>query len=78
MTLAKACLTSNTYERLSEIQNSVLVMGGKRDQIVTGKASEEIAEKLGCQIYMYEEFGHSAYEEAADFNKRIFDFLRGN
>ena len=78
MTLAKACLTCDVYERLDEIQNSVLVMGGKRDQIVTGKASEEIAEKLGCQIYMYEEFGHSAYEEASDFNKRIFDFLRGN
>ncbi len=63
--------------RLHEIKNPVFVMGGKQDQIVTGKASEEIAEKLDCPIYMYEDLGHSAYEEAADFNKRIFDFLRG-
>lgn len=77
MTLAKSCLTCNIYERLDEIKNPVFVMGGKQDQIVTGKASEEIAEKLDCPIYMYEDLGHSAYEEAADFNKRIFDFLRG-
>ena len=78
MTLAKACLTCDTYERLESITYPVLVLGGKQDQIVTGEASVEIAEKLKCKLYMYEKYGHSAYEEAADFNKRIFDFLRGN
>ena len=38
--------------------------------------SQEIAEKLGCEIYMYEELGHAAYEEAKDFNKRIYSFLQ--
>lgn len=75
MTLAKACLTCDTYDRLEEIQCSTLVLGGKQDQIVTGEASEEMAEKLGCEIYMYERLGHSAYEEAADFNERIYKFL---
>ena len=75
MTLAKACLTCDTYERLKNITCPVLVLGGKQDQIVTGEASAEIAEKLNCELYMYEQYGHSAYEEAADFNKRIFDFL---
>ena len=75
MNLAKACLTSDTYDRLEEMKCPVLVLGGKKDQIVTGRASEEIAEKLKCQIYMYEELGHSAYEEAADFNQKIFEFL---
>ena len=75
MTLAKACLTCDTYDRLEEIQCSTLVLGGKQDQIVTGEASEEMAEKLGCEIYMYKRLGHSAYEEAADFNERIYKFL---
>ena len=75
MTLAKACLTCDTYDRLDEIQCPTLVLGGKQDQIVTGEASEEIAEKLNCEIYMYEKFGHSAYEEATDFNERIYKFL---
>ena len=76
ITLAKACLTCNTYEELDKIQCPVLVMGGKEDKIVTGEASEEMAEKLGCQIYMYEKMGHAIYEEATDFNKRVYDFLK--
>lgn len=74
--LAKACLTCNTYEELEKIQCPVLVMGGGKDLVVTGEASIELAEKLGCQIHMYEDLGHAAYEEAADFNRRVFDFLR--
>jgi len=35
-----------------------------------------MAEKLGCQIYMYEKMGHAIYEEAKDFNKRVYDFLK--
>ena len=76
ITLAKACLTCNTYEELDKIQCPVLVMGGKEDKIVTGKASEEMAEKLGCQIYMYEKMGHAIYEEAKDFNQKVYDFLK--
>ena len=73
--LAKACVTCDTYDRLEEITCPVFVIGGKQDKIVTGEASEEIAERLGCEIYMYEEYGHSAYEEAEDFNLRIKEFL---
>lgn len=74
--LAKSCLTFDTYEELYKIKCPVLVLGGKQDKVVTGKASEEIAEKLGCEIYMYEELGHAAYEEAKDFNKRIYNFFK--
>ena len=42
---------------------------------MTGEASEEIAKKLGCDIYMYEKLGHAAYEEATDFNQKVLDFL---
>ena len=74
--LAKSCLTCDVYEELHKITCLVLVLGGKQDKVVTGEASEEIAEKLGCEIYMYEELGHAAYEEAKDFNKRIYRFLQ--
>lgn len=77
ITLAKACLTCDIYEELDKIKCPVLVIGGAKDKIVTGKASEEIAEKLGCAIYMYEDLGHAAYEEAKDFNRKVYDFLKG-
>lgn len=75
ITLAEACLTCNAYEELEKIQSPVLVLGGGQDKIVTGAASEEIAEKLDCEIYMYDDLGHAAYEEAKDFNQRVYDFL---
>lgn len=76
LTLTKACLTCAAYEELDKIKCPVFVIGGKCDKVVTGEASEEIAEKLGCEIYMYEKLGHAAYEEAKDFNKRAYNFLK--
>lgn len=76
ITLAKAALTCSTYEMLDRIQCPVLVLGGCEDQVVTGAASEEIAEKLGCRIRMYAGQGHAVYEEARDFNRTVYDFLK--
>jgi len=73
--LAKACLTCSAYDELEKISCPVLVIGGKQDKIVGENACEEIAEKLGCEIYAYDTLGHAAYEEAKDFNKRVYDFL---
>ena len=73
--LAKACLTCDIYDRLHLIKSPTLVLGGEKDLILSGAASYEIAERIGCEIYMYPNLGHSAYDEAPDFNKRIFDFL---
>lgn len=73
--LAKACLTCNAYDELEQIKCPVLVLGGSQDKVTTGEASVEIAEKLGCEIYMYKNLGHAAYEEAKDFNQRVYNFL---
>lgn len=73
--LASAIVNFDCYDRLNEIKCPVLVLGGEKDMITTAKASIEIAEKLGCEIYMYPEFGHAAYDEAKDFNGRIYEFL---
>ena len=74
--LAKSCLTCEAYEELDKITCPVLVIGGKRDQVVSGEASVEIAEKLNCELYLYENLGHAVYEEAKDFNQRVSEFLR--
>ena len=76
ITLAKACLTCNTYDELDKIQCPVFVIGGMLDKVTGAEASKEMAEKLGCKIYMYEELGHAAYEEAKDFNQRVYDFFK--
>ena len=74
--LAKAVLTVDTYDRLNEIKCPVLVLGGGQDKIASREASVEIAEKLGCEYYIYEDLGHEAYSESKDFNRRIYDFFK--
>lgn len=73
--LTKSCLSCNTYEELDKITCPVLVIGARLDKVVTGEASEEIVKKLGCEIYMYEHLGHAVYEEAKDFNERVYRFF---
>ena len=73
--LAKACLTCNAYPELHKITCPTLVIGGEQDHVLTGEASREIAAALQCELYMYEDLGHSAYEEAPDHNQRIVQFL---
>ena len=77
ITLAGSCLTCSTYEMLDRIHCPVLVIGGGRDQIVSGEASVELAQRLGCPLHMYEDLGHGAYEEAGDFQERVYRFLQG-
>ena len=73
--LASAILDFDCYDRLNEIKCPVLVLGGEQDKITTSKASVEIAEKLKCEIHIYPQYGHAAYEEAKDFNNRVYEFL---
>lgn len=74
--LAKACQNYETYGELEKIKCPVLVLGAKNDKVLTGEASEEMAEKLDCEIYIYEEYGHAAYDEAPDYKDRIMRFFK--
>lgn len=74
--LAKACLTCDAYGELEKISCPAFVIGGRQDKVLTGEASREIAEKLRCRLFLYGSFGHAAYEEAGDFNTRVYQFLR--
>ena len=51
------------------------MIGGELDKIVGKEASIELANKLSAELYIYEGLGHALYEEAKDFNKRVYEFL---
>lgn len=73
--LARACLTCDTYDRLGQIRCPALVIGAEQDRVVTGRAAEEMAARLGCELYMYRDLGHAAYEQAPDFCERVLRFF---
>ena len=74
--LAESCLTCSAYDELHKINCPVMVIGAECDKIVGPDASREIAERMQCELYMYKNLGHAAYEEASDFNRRVYDFFQ--
>jgi len=78
---ADAILSFDGLGDLSRIRCPVLILGGEEDRIVGPEASLLMHEKIpGSRIHMYPGLGHAAYEEAPDFNSRLFDFFteKGN
>lgn len=73
--LLKTSVTVFPNDRIRFIKCPCLVLGGKQDKVVTPEASIKIADKIKCPIYMYEEYGHSAYNETKDFNRRVLEFF---
>lgn len=73
--LASACDGFSAYEELDKVKAEVLVIGSACDNVVSVKGSEEIAKKLGCELYIYDGYSHAVYDEAPDFLDRILEFF---
>ena len=73
---AEAGRTHDVYEELEKITCPTLILAGRQDKIVGGTAFEDLAEKIpGCELYVYEDYGHGLYEEAKDFVPRVLEFF---
>ena len=73
---ARAILSFDASAELAKIACPVLIIGGEEDKIVGAEASRELHEAIsGSELYLYKGLGHAAYEEAKDFNKRVFEYL---
>lgn len=73
---AEACRSHNAYDLLSTIQAPTFIIGGQQDKTLGAEASKKIAEKIpNAKLHMYPQWGHGLYEEAKDFNERIFAYL---
>ena len=74
--LAAACKTFDCSDEMNKIQCPVLVLGAEGDQVTTPAGSQEIAEALNCEIYLYDSnYGHGVYDEAPDYKTRCLNFL---
>ena len=76
LTNANAILSFDAVYELPKISCPVLIIGGEADRIVGIEASYELKERIaGSELFIYKGLGHAAYEEADDFNERVFEFL---
>ena len=81
VTLARGTEGFDVTERLPEIRCPMLLLGSNDDRVLGREASLEIIEKLkdrdDFKWFMYDGYGHAAYDTAPDYKKRILDFFRG-
>ena len=77
--LAQAMDGFDDLDRLGSIACPVLVIGSRDDRVVGGGASLEIAEHLMPQpdhvLFLYDSYGHAAYDTAPDYRERMLRFL---
>lgn len=69
--LVKACLQFDVYSQLDAIHCPVFVVGSHADRVLSGEASEELAQRLCCPLYLYEGYSHAVYDEAPDYRERM-------
>lgn len=73
--LVKACKTGGPYNELDMIKCPTLVLGAGLDAVVGPEASRELARILGCELYIFEDYGHGVYDECPEFYAKAYDFL---
>lgn len=73
--LMEACRNFDISDRLKNITCPAFAIGSKEDKMLTGEATAEIAQGIGCDYYLYDGYSHAVYDEAPDFKKRIMDFF---
>lgn len=73
--MLRACLTFDIYSDLDKIKCPVLVVADEDDKVLSVQASVEIADKLGCELYLYRGYGHAVYDQALDYKQRLADFF---
>ena len=75
---ARAIATFDAYDELCKTRCPALVIGVDGDRVLGDKGSDELADALCCDQYMYPaSWGHCAFDEAPDYKERILRFIRG-
>ena len=77
--LAEGAKGFDVSDELEKLSCPVLLIGSMDDHVLGADATEQIAERLEGRpdfaLYMYDGYGHAAYDTAPDYKERISAFL---
>ena len=74
---AAACISHDVLDKLHQIQQPVLVIGGKEDVFIPQWMVEEVAGAIpNAELHVYEGCGHAFHwEKIEDFNLRVRNWI---
>ena len=77
--LAKGTEGFNVTEQLKKIECPVLILGSNDDRVLGGEASlrikQELCDREDVECFMYDGYGHAAYDTAPDYKERLMKFF---
>lgn len=76
--MLEAIKTFDIYDSLDKIKCPTLVLGDLKDKVFNSKCFYEIANKINCDIYLYDKYSHAVYDEAPDLKQRVVDFINSS
>ena len=72
---AEALLDLDITDDIAKISCPVLAIGADKDKIFGAEHSREIARLTGGNAFIYEQYGHAAYDEAPDYLDKVNSFF---
>lgn len=61
-------------EIASKINCDTLVLGSKKDEIFLEGQQRDLAEKVGCKIYLFDGYAHAVYDETDELLEKVKEF----
>ena len=76
MILLNKCIREfDSREKLKYIKCPCFVFGSEKDEVFGVQASKELADGIGCGLYVFEGASHAAYDELPEYLVRLKSFL---
>jgi pimeloyl-ACP methyl ester carboxylesterase len=75
ITSIEGIVSFDCRDRLKDIHCPSLVIGASEDRILGVQSSYDLAGQLKAESFIYEGYGHAAYDEAPDYLTHIKGFL---
>ncbi len=75
MILSEGTNGFDVYEDIAKIKCPTLVIGAAEDRVTGIQAAIDTAERIGCELYIYEGYGHAVYDEAPNYVERLKEFF---
>lgn len=76
--MVNACLIFDASDEIGNVRCPALAIGSSADEVVTVEGTYEIAEKLGCEVFVYDGYSHAVYDEAPDYRAKMLEYLQRN